>query len=89
MVKIGPELRTTTSEQLIAPPLINPLPAVTHFALYIFFLPSTMAALNLSDETLRNLVQGPGDVEWRQVSCQATQMPHLVVATANNRPGMR
>jgi len=24
-----------------------------------------MAALNLSDETLRNLVQGPGDVEWR------------------------
>jgi len=24
-----------------------------------------MAALNLSDEALRNLVQGPGDVEWR------------------------
>lgn len=32
-----------------------------------------MAALNLSDEALRDLVQGPGDVEWRQVtSCQAT-----------------
>lgn len=26
-----------------------------------------MAALNLTDEALRNLVQGPGDVEWRQV----------------------
>ncbi|KAH0832199.1 protein-tyrosine phosphatase-like protein [Lanmaoa asiatica] len=40
-----------------------------------------MAALNLSDEALRNLVQGPGDVEWRQVFfCQATS----VVATAND-----
>ena len=35
-----------------------------------------MAALNLSDEALRNLVQGPGDVEWRQVtSCRATFTP--------------
>ncbi|KAG8214751.1 phosphotyrosine protein [Butyriboletus roseoflavus] len=43
-----------------------------------------MAALNLSDEALKNLVQGPGDVEWRRVFlCQATSKS-LVVATAND-----
>lgn len=51
-----------------------------------------MAALNLTDEALRNLVQGPGDVEWRQVRitfCRAISMPSLVVATAHDDPGTR